>query len=108
MASAYSSIPHVGLDKANVAHDDYVSHDTINTNMAGTEPNESATETERDASDLRQRCQLLLDELEQLQLYLKQQKKENSVELKSFKNLVQAEVKLLDRVGIVLLIVDTC
>ena len=100
MASANSALPHVCLDNANVAHDE---------NMAGLELNESAIETERDASDMLQRCRLLLDELEPYQLYLKQQKKENSVEkLHTFKSHVQNEMKLLDKVGAIVLLLDTC
>jgi hypothetical protein len=106
MTSANGPIPHVGLTTANVTHDGHVQHDTI---MAGLELNESAIETERDVSDMLQRCQLLLDELEQFQLYLKQQKKDNSVEkFHTFKTHVQNELRLLDNVGIILLLLDSC
>jgi len=49
--------------------------------------------------DLLQRCRVLLDELEQLQQYLVEEKKED-VELRHFKNSVKAESKLLEKVTI--------
>lgn len=49
--------------------------------------------------DLLQRCRVLLDELEQLQRYLVEEKKED-VELRHFKNTVKAESKLLEKVPI--------
>ena len=76
MASANGPVS-LGLDPTDVPHVDPVPHNTI---MAGSELDESVIETERDVSDMLQRCQLLLDELEQFQLYLKQQKKDNGVE----------------------------
>jgi hypothetical protein len=106
MASANGAIPHVGLNTANVTHDDHVRHDTI---MTGLELSEAAIETERDVSDMLQRCQLLLDELEQFQLYLKQQKKDNDVEkFHTFKSHVQNEMRLLDNVGVILPSFDPC
>jgi hypothetical protein len=106
MASANDAIPHVDLDPANVPHDDHVPHNTI---MAGSELDESVIETERDVSDMLQRCQLLLDELEQFQLYLKQQKKDNGVEkFHTFKSHVQNEMRLLDNVGVILPSFDPC
>jgi hypothetical protein len=106
MASANRPIPHVGLNTANITHGGHMPHDTI---MAGLELNESAIETERGVSDMLQRCQLLLDELEQFQSYLKQQKKDNAVEkFHTFKGHVQNEMRLLDNVGIILLLLVSC
>lgn len=50
------------------------------------------------ASDMQQRCQTLLQELEQFQAHLKQKKKQNDVELRTFKTGLQAEMKLIDKV----------
>lgn len=47
--------------------------------------------------NLLQRCHVLLDELEQFQQYLAEQKKEG-VELRHFKNSVKTESKLLEKV----------
>ena len=106
MASANSAIPRVGFDPANVPHDDHVPHNTI---MAGSELTESVIEAERDVSDMLQRCQLLLDELEQFQLYLKQQKKDNGVEkFHTFKSHVQNEMRLLENVGVILPSFNPC
>jgi hypothetical protein len=104
MASANGPVS-LGLDPTDVPHDEHVPHDTIMTSL---ELNKSAIETERDVSDMLQRCQLLLDELEQFQLYLKQQKKDNGVEkFHTFKSHVQNEMRLLDNVGIILLLLET-
>lgn len=50
------------------------------------------------ALDMQQRCRLLLDELEQFQAYLRERKKANNVELRTFKSGLQAEMKLIDKV----------
>jgi hypothetical protein len=49
-------------------------------------------------ADLLQQCQCLLDELEQFQEYLVEQKKESSIELRNFKNTVKAEFNSLEKV----------
>jgi hypothetical protein len=106
MSSANGATPNVCLNPANVPHVDPVPHNTI---MAGSELNESVIETERDVSDMLQRCQLLLDELEQFHLYLKHQKKDNGVEkFHTFKSHVQNEMRLLDNVGVILPSFDPC
>ena len=50
------------------------------------------------ALDMQQHCRLLLDELEQFQVYLKEQGKEHSAELRALKNEVQSEMRFIDRV----------
>lgn len=55
-------------------------------------------EVEAHAFSMQQRCRDLLNELEEYQAYLKQLKKESSVELRTFKGGLQAEMKLLNRV----------
>ncbi len=45
-----------------------------------------------------QRCRNLVDELEQFQIYLEQNKKEHKLELRSFRNNVKSEMKLLEKV----------
>ncbi|KAE8444873.1 hypothetical protein EG329_014121 [Mollisiaceae sp. DMI_Dod_QoI] len=59
----------------------------------------SAEETERMATRMQQRCSLLLDELEQFQSHLKQQKKEKRVEVRGFKTGINAEMKLLNKLA---------
>ncbi|KAH6680790.1 hypothetical protein B0J14DRAFT_471198 [Halenospora varia] len=51
------------------------------------------------ASDMQQRCRTLLQELEQFQAHLKQKKKQNDVELRTFKTGLQAEMKLIDKLA---------
>lgn len=58
-----------------------------------------SAEVEAHALAMQKRCRDLLNELEEFQAYLKQQKKESSVELRTFKGGLQAEMKLLNRVG---------
>ena len=55
-------------------------------------------ETEHLASDLVQRCHVLLDELEQFQRYLAEQKKSKEVELRHFKTNIKTELKSLQKV----------
>jgi len=59
----------------------------------------ASDEVEAHALAMQQRCRDLLNELEEFQAHLKQQKKESSVELRTFKGGLQAEMKLLNRVG---------
>jgi hypothetical protein len=47
---------------------------------------------------MQERCRILLNELEQFQAYLKKQRKEHTVELRTFKSGLQAEMKLIDKV----------
>ena len=49
------------------------------------------------AMALQQQCRRLLDELEQFQEYLRAVKKGDRVELRTFKNGLQAELKILDK-----------
>lgn len=58
----------------------------------------SSADVEAHALAMQERCRDLLSELEEFQAYLKQQKKESSVELRTFKGGLQAEMKLLDKV----------
>ncbi|KAH8672736.1 hypothetical protein BGZ60DRAFT_563139 [Tricladium varicosporioides] len=51
------------------------------------------------ASDMQQKCGTLLQELEQFQAHLKQKKKQNDVELRTFKAGLQAEIKLIDKLA---------
>lgn len=68
--------------------------------MFGLDISASAEETEQMATRMQQRCKLLLDELEQFQEHLKQQKKEKRVEMRAFKTGLHAEMKLLNKVGL--------
>jgi len=52
------------------------------------------------AADMQKRCRLFLDELEQFQTYLKDQKRENQVELRIFKSALQTELRTIDKVSI--------
>ena len=52
------------------------------------------------AADMQKRCRLFLDELEQFQAYLKDQKRENQVELRTFKSALQTELRTIDKVSI--------
>jgi hypothetical protein len=56
-------------------------------------------EAQSQASDMQQRARLLLDELVQFQLYLKERKREDVANLTSIKTDVQNELKLLEKVG---------
>ena len=58
-----------------------------------------SSEVEAHALAMQRRCRDLLNELEEFQAYLKQQKKETTVELRTFKGGLQAEMKLLNKVG---------
>lgn len=58
-----------------------------------------SAEVEVHALAMQQRCRDLLNELEEYQAHLKQLKKESSVELRTFKSGLQAEMKLLNRVS---------
>lgn len=51
------------------------------------------------ATRMQQRCSLLLEELEQFQAHLKQQKKEKRVEMRAFKTGLYAEMKLLNKLA---------
>jgi hypothetical protein len=61
---------------------------------------DAAAEVSRFAADMQQRCRLFLDELEQFQAYLKDQRKENQVELRTFKAGLQSEMNTHVRVSI--------
>ncbi|KAN0110459.1 Protein of unknown function (DUF1308) domain containing protein [Hyaloscypha variabilis] len=51
------------------------------------------------AANMQKRCRLFLDELEQFQAYLKGQKKENQVELRTFKSGLQTESRTIDKLA---------
>ena len=53
---------------------------------------------ERIRQSLLQQCNLLLNELEELELYLVKNKKDTRVELRHFKNSVKTELSLLQKV----------
>jgi hypothetical protein len=57
-------------------------------------------DAEKLASDMQARCRKLLNELEQFQAHLKKQRKEHTVELRTFRSGLQAEMKLIDKVHI--------
>lgn len=71
----------------------------ITQGMAALATNCSAEEVEAYALSLQKQCRDLLDELEQYQAYLKQKRVESTVEVRHFKNSVQSEMKLLDKVN---------
>jgi hypothetical protein len=77
--------------------------DDFNGRMFALEISASAEETERMATRMQQRCKLLLSELEEFQAYLKVQKKEKRVEVRAFKTGLHAEMKLLNKVRLLLL-----
>jgi hypothetical protein len=58
-------------------------------------PNDASTL----ASEMHKRCRTLLDELEQFKFHLKQLKKENNIELRTFWSGLQAEMKLIEKVS---------
>lgn len=58
------------------------------------------TEVARLAAHMQKRCRLFLNELEQFQAYLKGQKKENQVELRTFKSGLQMELRTINKVCI--------
>ncbi|KUJ22127.1 uncharacterized protein LY89DRAFT_608889 [Mollisia scopiformis] len=60
----------------------------------------SAEETQAMATRMQQRCKLLLEELEEFQAHLKQQKKEKRVEVRAFKTGLYAEMKLLNKLAV--------
>ncbi|KAG9230072.1 hypothetical protein BJ875DRAFT_473224 [Amylocarpus encephaloides] len=51
------------------------------------------------ASEMQERCRTLLSELEEFSQYLKAQRKENTVELRTFRNGLQSEMKLIDKLA---------
>ena len=57
-------------------------------------------EVKKLAADMQQRCRLFLDELEQFQAYLKDQRKDKHVDLRIFRSSLQSEMKMLDKVSI--------
>jgi hypothetical protein len=61
---------------------------------------DSSIEVKRLAADMQQRCRLFLDELEQFQAYLKDQRKEKHVDLRIFKSGLQSEMRMLDKVSV--------
>jgi len=72
---------------------------TLNGDMAAVDSIDPARVAKL-AADMQQRCRLFLAELEQFQAYLKDQKKERQVELRTFKASLQSEMKAIDRVSI--------
>jgi hypothetical protein len=65
--------------------------------LANSDP---SIEVKKLAADMQQRCRLFLDELEQFQAYLKEQRKEKHVDLRIFKSGLQSETRMLDKVSI--------
>lgn len=51
------------------------------------------------ACDMQRRCQTLIDEMDQFQAYLKEQKKQGQVEMRAFKSFCESEMRLLGRVS---------
>ncbi|TVY59626.1 UPF0415 protein [Lachnellula suecica] len=88
-------------------------HDNIHENMASLNAKSSANaavsapaneeEGEHDilalALEMQQRCTFLLDELEQFQVYVKDQGSEHDVELKVFKRGLQSEKRIIDKIA---------
>jgi hypothetical protein len=72
----------------------------LNGGLAALDVSDLSAEVGRLAVDMQQRCRILLEEVEQFQSHLKQQRRENQVELRTFKSSLQAEMKLLDKVSI--------
>jgi hypothetical protein len=62
----------------------------------------SAEEVEAYALSLQEQCRGLLTELEEFQAHLKERKIEKDVEIKPFRNAVQAEMKTLNKVTLFL------
>jgi hypothetical protein len=75
--------------------------EALHEGLAALDVSDSGAKFGRLASNMQQRCQLLLEELEQFQSCLKRQRRENHVELRTFKSSLQAEMRLLDKVSTV-------
>lgn len=73
-------------------------HDDIDQGMACLGLSSLAMDPLVLAFDMQKRCRLMLEEVEEFQAYLKEQKRPNVVELRIFKNNLQAELKILDKV----------
>ena len=73
--------------------------ETDKTNLPGVDEIDPIEVSEL-AADMQKRCRLFLDELEQFQTYLKDQKRENQVELRTFKSGLQTELRTIDKVSI--------
>jgi hypothetical protein len=101
MASENHTITHhnpelvVQVDEA----DENVSQD-LHEGLATLELSDPTVEYRRLASCMQQRCRVIIEELEQFHSYLKEQRKETRVEMRSFKSGLQGEMKLLDKVSI--------
>lgn len=70
----------------------------LENDMASLDVNDPSYDGRRLALDMQAKCRLLLEELEQFQTYLKEQKRERNVEIRTFKGGLQAEMKLIDKV----------
>ena len=57
-------------------------------------------DAEKLATEMQRRCRQLLSELEQFQAHLKKQRREHTVELRTFRSGLQAEMRLIDKVPI--------
>ena len=67
------------------------------------DPSENAENTLLLAKDLLERCQTLVDEVKQLQSFLISQRKENSIDVRAFQSHVNAELRSLEKVRLVLI-----
>ena len=87
-----------------MAHLDVADPTTESGSVSGTSEATSILDEEVDAgklaSEMQERCRILLKELEQFQAHLKRQRKENTVEVRTFRSGLQAEKKLIDKVTV--------
>ena len=60
-------------------------------------------DAEKLATEMQRRCRQLLSELEQFQAHLKKQRREHTVELRTFRSGLQAEMRLIDKVLLIFL-----
>lgn len=81
-------------------------HDNFATEVSESIPDVGAAATEvgseidheRLGAEMQERCQILVAELEEYQEYLKKLRKENAVELRTFRSGLNAEMKLINKV----------
>ncbi len=75
-----------------------ISSEVADLSLSNSAEDNSAAQATVLAKATLQRCRHLVEELQQFQVYLEQHKKEHKLELRSFRNNVKSEMKLLDKV----------
>jgi hypothetical protein len=101
MDSGNHSIAHNSPDQGDKADEaDKNLPASLTEGLATLDVSDLSAEVGRLAVDMQQCCRVLLEEIEHFQSHLKRQRRENNVELRTFKSALQAEMKLLDKVSI--------